>query len=39
VAAKILIDNGFKNIYNMLYGIAEWEKNGYPVVKGSVKAK
>lgn len=39
VAAKLFIDNGFKNIYNMLYGIAEWEKNGYPVVKGSAKAK
>jgi rhodanese-related sulfurtransferase len=39
VAAKILIDNGFKNIYNMLYGIAEWEKNGYPVVKESANAK
>ena len=33
VAAKVLIDNGFKNIYNMRYGIAEWQKNGFPVVK------
>jgi rhodanese-related sulfurtransferase len=34
VAARILIDNGFKNIYNMRYGIAEWKYRGFPVVKG-----
>ncbi len=34
VTSKILIDNGFKNIYNMRYGIAEWQNNGFPVVKG-----
>jgi len=33
VAAKILIDNGFKNIYNMRYGIAEWKHLRYPVGK------
>ncbi|WP_457576023.1 rhodanese-like domain-containing protein [Desulfomarina sp.] len=33
VAAKILIDKGFKNIYNMRYGIAEWKYRGFPVVK------
>ena len=33
VAAKILIDNGFRNIYNMRYGIAEWKYRGFPVVK------
>jgi len=31
VAAKILIDNGFKKIYNMRYGIAEWQSSGLPV--------
>jgi rhodanese-related sulfurtransferase len=35
VAAKLLIDNGFKNIYNMRFGIVEWEKNGYPTVKNN----
>ena len=33
VTARILIDNGFKNIYNMRYGIYEWQKNGFEVVK------
>lgn len=33
VAARILINNGFKNIYNMRYGIAEWARSGYPVKK------
>ena len=33
VAARILINNGFKNIYNMRYGIAEWARSGYPVAK------
>lgn len=31
VAAKMLIDSGFKNIYNMRYGIAEWKGAGLPV--------
>lgn len=33
VAARILINNGFRNIYNMRYGIAEWKYRGFPVVK------
>ncbi|RPJ82756.1 MAG: rhodanese-like domain-containing protein [Deltaproteobacteria bacterium] len=33
VAAKILIDSGFKHIVNMRYGIADWEKKRYPVHK------
>ncbi|NOR44560.1 MAG: hypothetical protein GQ534_03160 [Candidatus Delongbacteria bacterium] len=40
VAARILIQNGFKNIYNMRYGIAEWARSGYPVKKNSgIKSK
>lgn len=31
VASKILIDNGFKRIANMRYGIYQWAKNGHPV--------
>lgn len=33
VAAKILIDNGFKRIYNLRYGMFDWEKQGYPVAR------
>ena len=33
VASKILIDHGFKRIYNMRYGIKDWSKNRYPVVR------
>lgn len=33
VASKILIDRGFKRIYNMRYGIKDWSKNRYPVVR------
>ncbi len=33
VAAQILINNGFKKLYNMRYGIIDWEKKGFPVVK------
>jgi len=33
VASKILIDNGFKRIINMRYGIYGWSKNQYPVTK------
>lgn len=32
-AAKILEENGFMQIYNMLGGITEWIEKGYPVVK------
>ena len=31
MAAKLLIDNGFKRIVNMRYGIYQWVKNGHPV--------
>ena len=31
VASKILIDNGFKRIINMRYGIAQWSRNKYPI--------
>ena len=34
VASKILIDNGFKRIFNMRYGIYEWSQDKYPVIKG-----
>lgn len=37
VAAKVLIDNGFKNIYNMRYGIMEWRYNGFKVVSKEPK--
>jgi rhodanese-related sulfurtransferase len=33
VAAKILIDNGFKRIFNLKQGISGWEREKYPVVK------
>ena len=33
VASKILIDNGFKRIANMRYGIYGWAKSQYPVTK------
>ena len=33
VASKILVDNGFKRIMNMRYGIYEWAKNKYPLTK------
>jgi len=33
VAAKILIDAGFTNIYNLRYGIGDWIKKGHSVVK------
>ncbi len=32
-ASKILLENGFKPIYNMKGGIKSWIKNGYPVEK------
>ncbi len=31
VAARILIENGFKKIYNLRYGISDWMQKGYPV--------
>ncbi len=33
VAAKILIDQGFKRIYNMRYGLIEWVRSGYQLKK------
>lgn len=33
VASKILIDNGFKRISNLRYGIVDWVRKGYPVVQ------
>ncbi len=33
VASKILLDNGFKRIYNMQGGITSWRANGLPVEK------
>ena len=32
VASKILIDSGFKRIYNLRYGIHQWSLDRYPVV-------
>ena len=31
VASKILIDGGFKRIYNLRHGIVDWNRNKYPV--------
>ena len=33
VAAKILLDNGFKRIYNLRFGMKEWQREKLPVVK------
>lgn len=33
VASRILIESGFKKIYNLRYGIADWAKRGHPVVR------
>lgn len=35
VASKILIDNGFKRIFNLKKGIKDWQRQGLPVVKPS----
>ncbi len=32
-ASKILLENGFKPIYNMKGGIKSWIQNGYPIEK------
>lgn len=32
-AAEILVKNNFNPVYNMLGGITEWIKEGYPLVK------
>lgn len=33
VSSKILIDNGFKRIYNLRYGIVDWSGKNFPVVR------
>jgi len=33
VASRLLIENGFKKIYNLRYGFADWVRKGYPVVQ------
>ncbi len=33
VASKILVDNGFKRIVNLRYGIYQWAQSQYPIVK------
>ena len=33
VASKILIDAGFKRIYNLRHGIAEWAEKGLPIMR------
>lgn len=33
IAATILADNGFKNVYKYPGGIVAWEEAGYPVSK------
>ena len=32
-AVKIMIKLGFENVHNMLGGISEWKKEGFPVMK------
>ena len=33
IGAKVLVENGFKNVYKYPGGIAAWEEKGYPIVK------
>lgn len=33
VASKIMIDSGFTRIYNMRYGIYQWARDNFPVVR------
>ena len=33
IGAKILMDNGFKNVYKYPGGITAWEESGYPITK------
>ncbi len=33
VAARLLIEAGFKKIYNLRYGISDWARRNYPVVR------
>ena len=32
VASRLLIENGFRKIYNLRHGFNDWTKRGYPVV-------
>ncbi|WP_083552854.1 rhodanese-like domain-containing protein [Syntrophotalea acetylenivorans] len=33
VASRLLIESGFKRIYNLRYGISDWARRGYSVVR------
>ncbi|NOZ74098.1 MAG: rhodanese-like domain-containing protein [FCB group bacterium] len=33
VASKILLDNGFKRVYNLQGGIVDWKRKSYPIEK------
>lgn len=33
IGAKILVENGFKNVYRYPAGIAGWRESGYPLTK------
>lgn len=33
IGAKILVENGFKNVYRYPAGITGWSESGYPLVK------
>ncbi|PKP40485.1 MAG: rhodanese-like domain-containing protein [Bacteroidetes bacterium HGW-Bacteroidetes-12] len=33
--AEILLANGYKNVYNLQYGLKDWELKGLPTVKDS----
>lgn len=33
VASKIMLDQGFKHITNLRYGIVDWQRRNYPVVR------
>ncbi|MFQ6615016.1 MAG: rhodanese-like domain-containing protein, partial [Fidelibacterota bacterium] len=33
VASNILLDNGFKRVYNLQGGIVNWKRKSYPIEK------
>jgi len=33
IGAKILVDNGFRNVYRYTGGIVGWQEMGYPLTK------
>lgn len=33
--AEILTANGYKNVYNLQYGLKDWEQKGFPAIKDS----